>query len=62
LREFGQVIVRKHLWGLLDQIKIKLPKYLSGQVGLISVLSKLLIRILSNSNKKFEKILIPIDE
>jgi hypothetical protein len=31
LREFGQVIVRDHLWDTPDQIKIELVNHLSGK-------------------------------
>jgi hypothetical protein len=37
---FGQVIVRDHLWDTHDQIKIGLPNHLFGQVSSISDLSQ----------------------
>jgi hypothetical protein len=58
LKKFEQMIVREHLWGLFEQIKFGLSSYLSGQVGLISALSQLPVRILSNYSRKFEGILI----
>jgi hypothetical protein len=39
LREFEQMIVRNYLWDLPDQIKIGMPKHLSGQIGFRSGLS-----------------------
>jgi hypothetical protein len=59
LIEFGQVVVSEHLRDPPDQIKVGLPNCLSGQVDLINAYSQQLARIVSNSGKEFEGILIP---
>jgi len=58
LIQFGQVIVSKHLWDPPDQISSWAAQLLFGQVGLVNAHSQLPVRILSNSDKKFERILI----
>jgi len=58
LIEFGQVVVSEHLWDSPDQIKVGLPNCLSGQVNLINAYSQQPVRIVSNSDKEFEGILI----
>jgi hypothetical protein len=58
LIEFGQLVVSEHLWDPPDQIKVGLPNCLSGQVNLINAYSQQLARIVSNSGKEFEGILI----
>jgi hypothetical protein len=58
LIEFGQV-VSKHLWDPPDRISSWAAQLLFGQVGLINGHSQLPARIVSNSGKEFEEILIP---
>jgi hypothetical protein len=59
LIEFRQVVVSEHLWYPPDRISSWAAQLLFGQVGLINAHSQLPARILSNSGKEFEEILIP---
>jgi hypothetical protein len=60
LIQFGQVVVSKHLWDSPDRISSWATQLLFGQVGLINAHSQLSARIVSNSDKEFEGILIPL--
>jgi len=59
LPELYQVVVSKHLWDSPDRISSWVAQLLFGQVDLINAHSQLTARILSNSGKEFEGILIP---